>query len=161
PAGRLMNDQAYVSGSLSASDEPLPSRVTVVDTLTAWLAPAFATGGVFVVVMVTVDGALFRYPLLTISCATYVPGKSATKVGFAISELFRWAAEPAGRVSRLQRYVSGFPSTSEEAAPFNCTSDPSATIWFGPALATGGVFCVVIVTFEGKLFTFPSFTTSC
>jgi hypothetical protein len=38
------------------------------------LTPAAATGGVLTVEIVTVDGTLFKYPLLTISWAMYVPG---------------------------------------------------------------------------------------
>ena len=45
---------------MSASVEPLPSSCTVIPVVTFWLGPAFAKGGVFVVVMFTVDGALFR-----------------------------------------------------------------------------------------------------
>ena len=41
----------------------------------------------FVVVMVTVAGALFSTPLFTTSCATYLPGRSATKVGFPMDTL--------------------------------------------------------------------------
>ncbi len=59
-AGTLLKLQRYVSGSLSASVEPLPSNVTRDPTLTDVLWPALATGGVFVVVMVTVEGALAR-----------------------------------------------------------------------------------------------------
>ena len=63
--------------------EPPPSSCTVIPVVTFWLGPAFATGGVFVVVMFTVDGGLLRKVLLTTSWAVYKPGRSATKVGLA------------------------------------------------------------------------------
>ena len=70
PGGRLLNDQEYVKGSESASNQPLPSSVTVAPDVTFWVEPAFAIGTVFVVVIVTVDGSLLVVPLPTISCAT-------------------------------------------------------------------------------------------
>ena len=55
-AGRLVRAHEYVSGSLSASHEALPSRNTITPTATPWFTPATATGGVLVVVMTTVAG---------------------------------------------------------------------------------------------------------
>ena len=71
PFGRLVSDHAYVViGSLSASEEPLPSSFTNVPTITLWLGPALATGAVSVVVIVTVEGALLRKLFFVMSCAT-------------------------------------------------------------------------------------------
>src|SRR5262245_667825 len=54
------------------------------------------------------------------------------------------AVLPAGRWVRVQAYVSGSPFTSEEALPLRITVEPVATVWFGPALATGGVLVVLM-----------------
>lgn len=91
PFGRLVNDHEYVIGSLSASEEPLPSSFTKAPTIAFWLDPALATGAVFVVVIVTVDGVLLENLFLVMSCATYAPGRSATNVGLAIIVLDRTA----------------------------------------------------------------------
>ena len=70
PAGRLLKVQAKVSASPSASEENVPFRLTTAATAAVWFDPALATGAVFVVVMVTVDGWLFSKPLFTINCTT-------------------------------------------------------------------------------------------
>ena len=64
----------------------------------AWFGPALATGNVLVVVMVTVDGALLSVPLLTINCATYVPGLSTPNVIVGFVGFGSKAVLPAGRV---------------------------------------------------------------
>ena len=46
--------------------------------------------------MVTVAGALFTLPSLTINCATYVPGLSAVKAGFTVVVLLSIAVLPTG-----------------------------------------------------------------
>src|SRR4051794_39949241 len=139
---------------------PEPFSVTTLFLGTVWLGPALAVGapGAFVVI-VTVAGALSTVPSFTINCATYVPARSAVKVGFGIVVLDNVAVLPVGRVIRLHLYVSGSPSTSVDPEPFNCTRAPALTVWFGPAFATGGVFpCTVIVTVDGRLASLPSLT---
>ena len=59
-----------------------------------------------------------------------------------------------------QRYVSGLPSTSVEPAPVNCTRAPTVTVWFGPALATGGELSVEMDIVSGLLSSRPSLTMS-
>lgn len=68
---------------------------------------AAGTGRSGAALIVTVFGALFAVPLLTINRATYVPTTSATKVGVTALELESTAALPAGLVVRLQAKVSG------------------------------------------------------
>ena len=70
PLGRETKDQLYVSASPSTSLEALPSRATVSPTNATWFAPAFATGGVFAVLITTVSAVLSTLPSLTMSCAT-------------------------------------------------------------------------------------------
>ena len=41
--------------------------------------------------------------------------------------------------------MSGSPSASLEALPFKVTNPPGATVWLGPALASGAEFPVVTV----------------
>ena len=67
-----------------------------------------ATGGVFPVVMVTVEGALLPWPSLTISCAVYVPFLSATKVGLTMVALLNAAAAliVAGKAKDLKEGVA-------------------------------------------------------
>ena len=74
----------------------LPSRMTVSPTRAAWFGPAFATGGEFSVVSVTEFGALLTLPSLTMSCATYVPAMSTTKVGKTAAGSESVAALPRG-----------------------------------------------------------------
>jgi hypothetical protein len=88
-------------------DEPEPLSVTVALTATFWLAPATAIGGAFEVVIATVEGALLRKPLLTISWATYCPGTSTMNVGFALFGLTSAAALPVGNVMSDHEYVKG------------------------------------------------------
>ena len=54
--------------------------------------------------------------------------------------------------------ISESPSASLDKPPFKVTVDPQTTVWAGPALATGAVLVVVMVTVFGLLFTLPSFT---
>ena len=89
--------------------EPLPSSMTVAPILTFWSAPAFATGGVLVVVIVTVEGALSRKPLFTMSCATYVPGRSARKLGEATVVLDKVVVLPTGLLVMAHLNVSVSP----------------------------------------------------
>jgi hypothetical protein len=72
-----------VSGWLSESVDPVPSSCTVATAVTVWFCPGLATGATSFVEIMTVDGWLFRKPSLTISCMTYVPGRSARNEGFA------------------------------------------------------------------------------
>ena len=58
------NDQEYASGSLSASDDAVPSRITVEPTATFRSGPAFATGGTLRVSMTTVSGAESSEPVI-------------------------------------------------------------------------------------------------
>src|SRR5579884_1753482 len=49
-----------------------------------------------VAVIITVAGALLTYPSLTINCATYVPGTSATKMGDTVVAPLNVALLPEG-----------------------------------------------------------------
>jgi hypothetical protein len=93
-----------------------------------WLGPALAIGGISVFVVIRrVVGALLNDPSFTINCAIYVPTTSAVKIGFTAVALLSIAALPAGTESKLQWYVSKPPAISVEAAPLNCTREPTVT----------------------------------
>ncbi len=47
PWGRVLISQVYVSGSLSGSELPVPSKVTILPVTTFWLSPASAVGATF------------------------------------------------------------------------------------------------------------------
>ena len=68
PAGADCRVQTLASASPSASFEPLPLSDTVCPTAVVWSGPAFATGAVLTVVIVTVSAALTE-PSLTVSWA--------------------------------------------------------------------------------------------
>ena len=103
PEGFAIRDHAKVSGNPCGS-APEPLNVTVVPCTTVWLGPAFAVGGGRrLVAIVTVDGGLSTLPSLTTNCATYVPARSAVKVGSTTFWRLRWAVLPAGTVMRLQK----------------------------------------------------------
>src|SRR5947209_11696618 len=111
--------------------------------------------------MVTVAGWLLRNPLFTMSCNTYMPGRSATKAGFAMAAFDRTAALPAGFEVNDHKKVRGLPCGSVPL-PASVTMALLATVWFGPALAVGGsTLLVVMVTVAAALSTFPSFTINC
>jgi hypothetical protein len=86
--------------------------------------------------MVTVEGGLSRKPLLTMSCATYVPGRSARKFGEATVVLDKVAALPTGLLVMAHLNVSVSPWGSVPL-PLNVTVVPWPTVWFGPAFAVG------------------------
>ena len=102
-----------------------------------------------IAVMVTVDGTLLANTSLTISCTTYVPATSGTKVGDELVAACSVAVLPAGRLLKVHAKVNASPSASEENVPFRLTTAATAAVWFTPALATGAVFVVVIVTVDG------------
>jgi hypothetical protein len=112
-------------------------------------------------VMVAVAGVLLANPSFTINCTTYVPGKSTTKDGDAPVGEDSVAALPGGRLVNDHEYVNGSWSASDDPLPSNTTVLPTLAVRSGPALATGGVLVVVIVTVEGALFTDPLFTINC
>ena len=90
-------------GTLAGSYDELPLSDTADPTGTLGVVVVgTATGGVLVLVIVTVAGLLLRYPLYTTSCAEYVPGKSATKLGFWIFVADSDAALPGGTVGSDQ-----------------------------------------------------------
>ena len=60
PAGLATNSQRYDSRSPSGSVDPAPVMRTVALTATVWSAPAFAFGGLLMVLTRTSDGALAR-----------------------------------------------------------------------------------------------------
>ncbi len=60
------------------------------------------------------------------------------------------AALPAGLEVRVHKNVSGLPSGSLDAEPFKVTLAPKATVWSGPALATGGRFGITGVALTVK-----------
>jgi len=70
------------------------------------------------------------------------------------------AALPAGRSTMLQLKLSRSPSASLLALPSRCTVSPTCAAWSTPALATGGVFSVLMNTVAGRLSSSPSLTTS-
>jgi hypothetical protein len=103
PAGTLRDHIYAVIGTLAGSNDELPLSDTEVPTGTLGVVVVgTATGGGVVLVIVTVVGLLLRYPLSTTSCAEYVPGKSATKVGFWILVADSDAALPDGNVGSDQ-----------------------------------------------------------
>jgi hypothetical protein len=53
--------------------------------------------------------------------------------------------------NRVHAYVSESPSTSVEPLPLRVTVEPTATVWFGPAFATGAELTVLIVTLALEL----------
>jgi hypothetical protein len=120
-----------------------------------------ATGGVFVVVIVTITGALSRNPLLTMSCAMYLPGTSALNTGVATLGLDKAARLFAGFIMSDHLNVSGNPWGSVPD-PLRLTIAPCATVWSGPALAVGGSRAlVVIMTVDAGLLKNWSLTINC
>src|SRR3954447_20197207 len=75
-------------------------------------------------VIVTVAGVLFVKPSFTISCTTYVPATSATKLADTLFAFVSVALLPAGRLVNDQEYVSGSLSASDEPLPFTVTVAP-------------------------------------
>jgi hypothetical protein len=120
-----------------------------------------ATGGVFVVLIVTIEGGLSRNPLLTISWAIYLPGKSALNTGVATLGLDKVATLPAGFMMRDHLNVMGNPCGSVPD-PLRLTVAPCATVWSGPALAVGGSTALVeIMTVDAGLVKNWSLTINC
>ena len=70
PAGTVVSDQAKVSGSLSGSDDPLPSSCTTLPAITSRSGPASAMGAVLVAETTTVSGSASSDPSETMSWAT-------------------------------------------------------------------------------------------
>ena len=99
---------------------------------------------------------------LTTNEATYVPAASALKVGRADVAADNVAVLPAGRLVRVQAYVSASPFASELALPSSVTNDPVVTFWAVPAFATGATLATaaVTVTVVPVLLSRPSLTTS-
>jgi hypothetical protein len=145
PKGVDVNDQVYVSVSLSASVLPLPSSVTTEPVATFWSIPAFATGAELPVaaVIVTVSAALSTVPSFTVRLSTYVPSLSAVNVGLTTLALDKIAALPPGAEVNDQVYVNAFPSASVLPLAFRVTDDPVAMFWSGPAFAAGAVLPAV------------------
>ena len=67
--GTLTNVHVYVNGSPSTSNEPEPFRLAVAPTATVWFAPAFATGGEFTVLILTLRVSCAA-PLSTVKLTT-------------------------------------------------------------------------------------------
>src|SRR5690349_1984225 len=158
--------QAKVNGSPAGSVLPLPSSVTKAPEGTAWSGPAFATGGgggAGLTVMVTLEGADVPLASLTTSEKTSAEGGEpkgtigAVKVGFAVAAPESVTAVPD---ACDQAKVSGRAEVL--ALPSSVTSAPEATVWSGPALATGSGLSgfTVMVTVEGAELRFASVTTS-
>jgi hypothetical protein len=75
-----------------------------------------------------VAAGLFALPSLTISCATYIPARSATKeVATDVVEV-RLAVLPLGEDSNAHEYVSESPSASLEAPPSRLTDEAPPSI---------------------------------
>src|SRR5262245_49431528 len=98
----------------------------------------------------TVSGALSTVPSLPMSCATYVPGRSAVNDGVAMLALSRVARLPAGAAMSAQSYVNGSVSGSLDAVPSIVTVVPATMpVWSAPARATGGELSVLMVIVLG------------
>src|SRR5450759_2255463 len=126
PEGSVIRLQLFVNASPSTSVDPAPFSWMIEPITETWLGPAFATGGAFCVVIVTVLGVLSTFPSLTTSCATYVPAMSAENEDKTAWPFCSVAPLPLGRVISVQLYVSGSPSTSDELLPFRVTVAPTA-----------------------------------
>ncbi len=72
----------------------------------------------------------------------------------------RVAVLPAGAEISAQRCVNGSLSASVEPEPSSCTNVALATVWSGPAAATGRLLSVVTVTVSGAPSEVPSLTIS-
>ena len=72
----------------------------------------------------TVSGALFSRPSLTISCATYNPSRSATNVGVTEAGSLKDAVLESGVDKSAQLKVSGSPSMSVDPVPSSVTVSP-------------------------------------
>ena len=73
-----------------------------------------------------------------------------TSEGFTAVGFIKAAKLPVGAPVRVHRKVSGLPSGSLDAEPFNWAVDPNATVWSGPALAVGGLFTTTGVALTSK-----------
>src|SRR5262245_17193187 len=109
PMGTDVSIHAYVSGLPSGSLEPRPSRETGLPTVALRSGPASATGGRFAArtPICTVSGALDTKPSLTMSCATYVPERSGTNVGWIAVGFDSVDALPTGTESNDHWNVNG------------------------------------------------------
>ena len=88
----------------------------------------------------TVAGMLVANASLTISCATYVPGISGTKLGNSPFALLREARLPVGTLRDHIYAVIGSLSGSYDEAPLSSARDPTATLGvLVVGTATGGV----------------------
>ena len=76
---------------------------------------------------------------------------SAKKAGEDVVAPDSVAVLLSGLPVRVHEYVSGSPSTSVDPLPLRATVEPTATVWFGPALATGVELMVLTVTLELEL----------
>ena len=76
----------------------------------------------------TVFGALSIVPSLTMSCATYTPAWSASKVGITAVGSDSTAVLPAGTDVNDHEKVSGSPSTSLDPLPSSVTVSPITTV---------------------------------
>ena len=129
------------SGSLDA----VPSRTIRLTSATSWSGPAFATGGLFapmpmsLTVMLTV-AELLSVPSFTVSWKvrtsdTTEPSTSgAVKLGVAVSAPVKVTLEPAVCVHAK---VSASPSGSDDAVPSRPTPESSSTDCATPAFALG------------------------
>src|SRR5262245_8953428 len=82
-AGAGTNGQVQRRRSPSTSVDALPSRRTRVPTTALRSGPALATGTLFGT-SITTESVAGAWPSLTISRATYVPGRSTTNVARAL-----------------------------------------------------------------------------
>src|SRR3954465_3184774 len=115
--------------------------------------------------MVTLEGAELALASLTTSekvrLAAGRPGamEGAVKAGFAAAASESVTGVPEAWVQEKRR---GRPAGSLLALPSSVTSAPDATLWSGPALATGGgtMAFTVMVTVSGADAPLASLTTS-
>jgi hypothetical protein len=100
----------------------------------------------------TVAGMLLPNASLTISCATYVPATSGTKLANAPYTPLREALLPAGPLRDHRYPVIGSLSGSYDEAALSNATDPTATLGvLVVGTATGGVTVLVMVTNDGAL----------
>ncbi len=99
----------------------------------AWFTPASPA------VMVTISASVYS-PSFTVSCTTYGPGASATRLGAGASGSLKNPADAAGRLTKAHENDNGSPLGSELADPSSWTALPASENRSGPASATGGMF---------------------
>ena len=102
---------AYDAMVPSASDDAAPLRLTAEPAVTDWSAPAFATGGRFVIVATAVSVAVAPLLSVTVNVTVYEPELA-----------YEWHALtplPVAPSPKFHAYEAIVPSASVEPAPLN------------------------------------------